>query len=137
LAELGNVEFVSLQKGPGSEQLQGCSFRHRFVACQPEIDSSWDFVETLSILAACDLVITSDTSVAHLAGALGRPTWVLLKRVPEWRWGLEGETTPWYRSSMRLFRQKRAGDWAELIGRVKKKLENLILEALPKEDTSL
>jgi hypothetical protein len=136
LMELENLTFISLQKGHGSEQLQECSFRHRFVACQEEIDASWDLVETLSILSACDLVITSDTSVAHLAGALGLPTWILLKRIPDWRWGLEGETTPWY-PSMRLFRQKRAGDWAELMGRVKKKLRNLILEAFPREDASL
>ena len=71
LAELTNVEFVSLQKGEGSEQLQTCSFRHRFVACQELVDGCWDLVETLAILAACDVVITSDTAVAHLAGSLG------------------------------------------------------------------
>ena len=117
LAELEDCEWVSLQKGPGSEQLESCSFRDRFVAAQPEIDQAWDFVETLSILEVCDLVITSDTSVAHLAGALGRPTWVLLKYVPDWRWGLEGSSTPWY-PTMRLFRQQEANNWDPVIAAV-------------------
>jgi tetratricopeptide (TPR) repeat protein len=117
LAEHEGCHWVSLQKGPGSEQLEHCSFRHRFVAAQADIDQAWDFVETLSILQVCDLVITSDTSVAHLAGALGRPTWVLLKYVPDWRWGLEGEATPWY-PTMRLFRQQEANNWEPVIAAV-------------------
>ena len=108
---------MSLQKGPGSEQLETCSFRDHFIEAQAEVDGAWDFIETLSILQACDLVITSDTSVAHLAGALGRPTWLLLKFVPEWRWGMAGETSPWY-PSMRLFRQERPNEWGPVIDRV-------------------
>ena len=117
LMTLPGFELVSLQKGPGSEQLEGCSFRSRFLDCQAEIDQAWDFVETFSILQACDLVITSDTSVAHLAGALGRPTWLLLKYMPDWRWGLEGNSTPWY-GSMRLFRQQSSNDWEPVIAEV-------------------
>ena len=64
-----------------------------------------------------DLVITVDTSVAHLAGALGKPVWTFLADVPDWRWMLAGETTPWY-PTMRLSRQARAGDWPEIMGRV-------------------
>jgi tetratricopeptide (TPR) repeat protein len=127
LAELEGCQWVSLQKGPGSEQLETCSFRHYFSAAQAEIDQAWDFVETLSILAACDLVITSDTSVAHLAGALGRPTWVLLKYVPDWRWGLAGSTTPWY-PTMRLFRQQQANDWDPVIAAVRAALATFLAD---------
>ena len=110
LADSEGIQFVSLQKGPGSEQLETCSFRDHFVEAQAEVDGAWDFIETLSILQSCDLVITSDTSVAHLAGALGRPTWVLLKFMPDWRWGLEGSSTAWY-PTMRLFRQGQGEGW--------------------------
>jgi hypothetical protein len=127
LAELDGCEWVSMHKGPGSEQLESCSFRDRFVAAQAEIDQAWDFVETLSILQVCDLVITSDTSVAHLAGALGRPTWVLLKYVPDWRWGLEGSSTPWY-PTMRLFRQQEANNWAPVIAAVGDALTTFLAE---------
>lgn len=109
--------LVSLQKGVGSEQLRRCSFRDRFASCQPSIDSCWDFLETAAILAVCDLVISSDSALAHLAGGMGLPTWLLLKHVPDWRWGLEGESSFWY-PSLRLFRQRQAGDWPELIERV-------------------
>ena len=128
LMELQGFVPLSLQKGPGSEQLDSCSFRSRFVTCQETVDQAWDFVETLSILQVCDLVITSDTSVAHLAGALGRPTWLLLKYMPDWRWGLEGSTTPWY-GSMRLFRQPSPDDWGSVIAEVKAALEIFLQEA--------
>ena len=126
LAELQCVRFVALQKGPGAEQLAACSFRQRFVACQEEIDAVWDFEETAAIVRACDLVISSDTALAHLAGGLAAPTWLLLQRVPEWRWGLAGESTGWY-PSMRLFRQQRRGDWGEVVERVR----DALVERLP------
>ena len=64
-----------------------------------------DFRETAAVIANCDLVISSDSCVAHLSGALGIPTWLALRWIPEWRWGLEGTSTSWY-SSIRLFRQR-------------------------------
>jgi hypothetical protein len=76
-----------------------------------------DFSRSAALVAELDLVITVDTAMAHLAGALGRPVWLLLPFVPDWRWGLESETTPWY-PSMRLFRQSKANDWAEVLARV-------------------
>ena len=117
IAGLGGLRLLSLQKGPGSEQLATCSFRQSFVRCQDQVDAAWDFEETAAIIANCDLVITSDTAIAHLAGGMGRPTWLLLKHTPEWRWGQTGESTFWY-PSMRLFRQRSAGDWPELIERL-------------------
>jgi tetratricopeptide (TPR) repeat protein len=121
LAEVEGVELVSLQKGPGAEQSECCSFRDRFSPLQPEIDRTWDLLETLAILQHCDLVITSDTALAHLAAALGRPTWILLHTSPDWRWGLDGEATGWYRSA-RLFRQQTTGEWDEVLMRVKEAL---------------
>jgi hypothetical protein len=76
-----------------------------------------DFADTAAAVAELDLVISVDTATAHLAGALGRPVWTLLPHVPDWRWGLDREDTPWY-PTMRLFRQKSAGDWDEVIRRI-------------------
>ena len=117
IATTAKATLLSLQKGFGSEQLETCSFKDRFVRCQDQINDSWDFQETAAIIANCNLVITSDTSVAHLAGGMGKTTWLLLKKVSEWRWGLEGDTTFWY-PSMRLFRQTERGNWAEVMERV-------------------
>ena len=115
------ASLLSLQKGFGSEQLETCSFKERFVSCQDQINDTWDFLETAAIIASCDIVITSDTSVAHLAGGMGKTTWLLLKKVPEWRWGLEGNTTFWY-PSMRLFRQKEPGNWHGVMKQVSEAL---------------
>ncbi|KKZ10461.1 MAG: hypothetical protein TE42_10045, partial [Candidatus Synechococcus spongiarum SP3] len=119
------VTLLSLQKGDGSEQLADCSFRHHFVGCQEEINQTWDFVETAAMIANCHLVITSDTAVAHLAAGMGHPTWLLLTKAAEWRWGREGEHTFWY-PSMRLFRQREQGNWPEVMERVATALEVLL-----------
>ena len=109
LRQLPNVEFVSIQKGAGSEQIQTNCGLH-FVAGQQSVSHSMDFKDTAAVLANCDLLISSDSAVAHLAGGMGVPTWLALRWIPEWRWGLEGERTAWY-DSVRLFRQPRDGDW--------------------------
>ena len=85
-----------------------------------ELDSEQDaptaaFMDTAAIMQSLDLVVTVDSSVAHLAGALNRPVWVALKQVPDWRWFLGRDDSPWY-PSMKLFRQKRAGDWHSVFG---------------------
>jgi tetratricopeptide (TPR) repeat protein len=121
LGDLSGFRLLSLQKGYGSEQLAACSFLDRFVSCQEEINATWDFVATAAMVQACDLVVTTDSALAHLAGGLGHPTWLLLHHSPDWRWGVDGETTPWY-PNMRIFRQQAKGDWAEVIGRVKAEL---------------
>ena len=125
IVETITVTLLSLQKGDGSEQLADCSFRHRFVGCQEDIHQAWDFVETAAIIANCKLVITSDTAVAHLAAGMGHPTWLLLVKASEWRWGREGESSFWY-PSMRLFRQREQGNWAEVMERVATALEALL-----------
>ena len=76
-----------------------------------------DYAETAALIANLDLVVTVDTSVAHLAGALGKPVWILLPHAPDWRWQLGRDDSPWYRSA-RLFRQATAGDWFGPLNRV-------------------
>ena len=126
LAALPGVRFLSLQKGYGSEQLASCSFRDRFVGCQAEIDAAWDFEDAAALMDCASVVISSDTSAAHLAGAIGARLWIPLKRVPEWRWGAEGSTTPWYPSAT-LFRQKVDGDWSAPVEQMRRALEHEIM----------
>jgi len=120
-----DISFVSVQKGFGEEQLDSCSFRDRFVEAQPRVSEQIIcFKECAAVIAACDLVITTDTAVAHLAGGLGKQTWLLLKKVPDWRWGMDGSSTFWY-SSMRLFRQNTHNNWQEAIERVAAELSQI------------
>jgi len=84
-------------------------------------DELADFADTAAVLALCDLTISVDSAVAHLAAAMGRPTWILLPFSPDWRWMLEREDSPWYPTS-RLFRQPAIGDWQSVIARVKSEL---------------
>ena len=108
-----DIRFLSLQKGFGSEQINSCSFKDYFVKSQHEINEIWNFTETAAIMKNCDLIITSDTSIAHLAGGMGLKTFLLLKKIPEWRWGLSGNKTFWY-PSIKIFRQINDGDWDEV-----------------------
>ncbi len=116
------MNFLSLQKGFGSEQLDKCSFRNNFVNCQKQIDSVLNFAEIAAIMINCDLIITSDTVVCHLAGGLNKKTYLLLKEVPEWRWGMRNSSTFWY-PSMKLFRQKGRDNWNELMERVDQEIK--------------
>ena len=118
LAQLPGVRLVSLQKGPGLEQLRNVPFAERIVDLSAELDRGPDaFLDTAAVMAGLDLVISSDTSVAHLAGALGRPVWVVLAASPEWRWGLERSDSPWY-PTMRLFRQTADRDWTVVVAAI-------------------
>jgi hypothetical protein len=100
----------------------------KWVAEQPQLEQLGtdlaDFEDTAAVIALCDLVITVDTSVAHLAGAMGANTWILLPFWPDWRWTLEGEHSPWYPRA-RLFRQGADNDWGAVVLRVKCGLETL------------
>ncbi len=75
----------------------------------------------------CDLIITSDTVIAHLAGALGRPVWVALKYIPDWRWMLHRSDSPWY-PTMTLYRQKNLNDWTHVFSLMKKDLEKILIK---------
>ncbi len=113
------VRFVSLQKDQGAADLSEADLS----TVVADIASGWtDFADSAAALACLDLIITPDTAVAHLAGALGRPVWVLLPHVAEWRWLEEREDSPWYPTA-RLFRQPRRGDWDEPVARMAAALE--------------
>ena len=107
LAALDDVRLISLMKEPGDGAMP--DFPVEMLG--PKFDAGADaFLDTAAVMAQLDLIVTSDTSIAHLAGALGRPTYLALKHVPDWRWFAAGERSPWY-PTMRLFRQESRGDW--------------------------
>jgi len=114
LGRLRNVALFSLQKGPRAEELGAPGIEMSVVDLK---DFLGDFADTAAVVARLDLVISVDTAVAHLAGALGKPVWLLLPFAPDWRWLLEREDSPWY-PTMRLFRQARPGDWPGVFERV-------------------
>jgi hypothetical protein len=124
LADLPGVSLVALQKGAGAEQLQEVPFRHRVFDLGPEFDGGPDaFLDAAAVMSSLDLVVSSDTSIAHLAGSLGHPVWTLLHQSPDWRWLLDRTDSPWY-PSMRLFRQS-AGGWGAVIGAAAAELASL------------
>ncbi|MFT5540494.1 MAG: cytochrome c-type biogenesis protein CcmH/NrfG [Alphaproteobacteria bacterium] len=111
LAEVPNVHLISLQKGPGHEQLTEWPGKVPPLDLGTELDNAGGaFMDTAAALPALDLVITSDSALAHLAGAIGVPTFLALPHVPDWRWGLEGPRTVWY-PNVHVFRQRHPGDW--------------------------
>ncbi len=118
LASVPGVQLFSLQKGPGSEQLPAVAASLAVVDLASELDlSGGAFLDTAAAMQALDLVVTSDTAIAHLAGALGVPVWLALSYAPDWRWMLERDDTPWY-PTMRLFRQHTLGDWPPVFARM-------------------
>lgn len=124
LAALPGVRLISLQKHHGLEQLAATPKGLRLET--PELDTGADaFVDTAAVMQNLDLIVTSDTSIAHLAGAMGRPVWVALQHVPDWRWQLGREDCPWY-PTMRLFRQSKRGDWEGVFDRMAQALEALV-----------
>ncbi|UKJ75896.1 tetratricopeptide repeat protein [Azospirillum brasilense] len=108
LLAVPGCRFFGLQLGPGHDELAGRAMPPSFTDLAPEIG---DFADTAAIMASLDLVVSSCTAPAHLAGALGVPLWVLLSHTPDWRWLLDRADSPWYPTA-RLFRQPRPGDWA-------------------------
>ena len=115
LAEVANTAWFSLQKGAARDQLMqpDCALKPHDLT-----DDIHDFADTAALIEQLDLVITVDTSVAHLAGALGKPVWVFLPANYDWRWMLDRDDSPWY-PGMRLFKQTTLGDWTEPVSRAK------------------
>jgi ADP-heptose:LPS heptosyltransferase len=114
------IDFVSLQKelSPAHAALLD---QHGILRLGEQFE---DFADTAAVVAMLDLVVAVDTSVAHLAGAMGRVTALLLPFSPDWRWLLDREDSPWY-PSMRLFRQTATGDWDAPLGRLRQELEQV------------
>ena len=117
LARLPDVRLVSLQQGAGHEQLAAVPWADRVRDLGPEIDRDGAFLDSAAIALAADAVVTSDSSIAHVAGAVGARVMLALCDVPDWRWGTRGDTTPWYPSA-RLFRQAAPGDWNGVFARI-------------------
>ena len=122
ISQLSDVRLISLQKSDGIDQIDGLPSAMKVESLGEDFDSGPDaFLDTAAVMKCCDLVITSDTAIAHLAGALGIRTWVALKYVPDWRWMMDRDDSPWY-PTMRLFRQSANGDWDGVFSRMKAEL---------------
>jgi tetratricopeptide (TPR) repeat protein len=124
LLDLPGTEFYSLQVGQRAAEIGALPGAQRLVDLSPELS---DFAETAAAMTALDLIVTVDTSVAHLAGALGRPAFVALTYLPDWRWYLTGSDNPWY-ASLRVFRQPSRRDWASVVTAIAAALRERVAE---------
>jgi tetratricopeptide (TPR) repeat protein len=127
LAGIKGVTFASLQKGDSANQVINPPNGMDLIDYAPQLH---DLADTAALISSLDLVITADTAVAHLAGALAKRVWVLLPYAPDWRWMLNRPDSPWY-PTMRLFRQTRAGDWSGVIDNVRDELNRLRDDFVP------
>lgn len=125
LARMEGLRLISLQKGEGSEQLARLAGRIAVTDLGPMDEAAGAFMDTAAVMKNLDLVITSDSAVAHLAGALGVPVWVALSYVPDWRWLRDREDSPWY-PTMRLFRQAERGGWSGVFERIARELQKRV-----------
>jgi hypothetical protein len=121
LFDISRVSWISLQVGSRAEDLLGPAYKVSDFSSELV-----DFMDTAELIETLDLVITVDTAVAHLAGTMGKKTWVLLPFDPDWRWQLEREDSPWY-PAIKLFRQRKLGDWQEVVDRVKNALQEELM----------
>ncbi len=118
LARIPGVRLISLQKGEGVEQLAALPDGMKVDVLGQDFDAGPDaFLDSAAVMESLDLIVSSDSAIVHLAGALGRPTWVALTHLPDWRWFFERDNSPWY-PTMRLFRQPRSGDWDAVFDRI-------------------
>ena len=122
------VTLVALQKGAGAEQVADWPAHLPLINFGAEIDNAGGaFMETAAVIEVLDLVVGSDTVLIHLAGALGADTHLALARVPDWRWGLEGEQSVWY-PTVTLHRQTRPGDWDGVFRRISRTIERRLAD---------
>lgn len=116
IAKEPRINLISLQRNEGRDQLHDSGIKT--ILDLPEtLDSEGAFLDSAAVISELDLVITSDTAIAHVAGAIGIPVWIALKYVPDWRWGLSNEDSPWYPSA-KLYRQRQPGNWQEVFERI-------------------
>jgi hypothetical protein len=128
LARIKGARLISLQKFHGLDQLRSLPPDVAIETLGDEFDGGPDaFIDCAAVMSHLDLIITPDTSVAHLAGALGRPTWLALKYAADWRWLLDRKDSPWY-PTMRLYRQETDGDWNGVFSKVERDVGTLISE---------
>ena len=121
-----NANFISLQKGSALKSIEDNSLQNQLINYDLLIDTgSQKFKDTAAIIKLLDLVITTDTSIAHLAGTLGTQTWLLLPKVSDWRWMNSKDETIWY-DNLRIYRQKVQGEWNEVFSRIEKDCDQLI-----------
>lgn len=126
LARVPGVHLLSLQKGPGAEQLAENADRLTVIDLGDRLDeANGPFMDTAAVMLNLDLVVTADTATAHLAGALGVPVWIALPFMPDWRWLLGRDDSPWYPTA-RLFRQPRLGDWTDVFERMTAEVAKLV-----------
>ncbi|NES69532.1 MAG: glycosyltransferase family 9 protein, partial [Okeania sp. SIO2D1] len=118
ILQVPGVKFYSLQKGEATKELAQLSSNIQIEDMSSQLNN---YADTATVINQLDLVISVDTSVAHLAGALGKPVWTLLCFNPDWRWLQEIENTPWY-PTMKLFRQSQSREWEEVVEKVKAEL---------------
>ena len=124
ISRIPNVELISLHKGEGEAQIVSIDFD--VTTLGHDFDAGQDaFLDTAAVMMNCNLIITSCTSVAHLAGAIGRPTWVALKQTPDWRWMLDRPDSPWY-PTMTLYRQKSLGNWVDVFDTIEWDLRTML-----------
>lgn len=121
----GGARFISIQRDVRPEDASALAAETRVLHLGGDLEN---FTDTAAVIALSDLVIAADTAVAHLAGAMGRPLWVLIPFAPDWRWTLNGEASPWYPTA-RLFRQTALGDWNGVIARVAAELSKYVSSA--------
>ena len=124
---MAGAHLISLQKGAGTEQLAEVASRFAVTDLGSQLDlSGGAFLDTAAVIKGLDLVITINTSLAHLAGALAAPAWIALgSGASDWRWLIDRDDSPWY-PSLRLFRQSKVGDWSDVMERMAGEVETRV-----------